>query len=190
MKGPEVRKWWSEEEKSMNQSIQNYVMELACLQAMAWPIPGDHGDAVWKVSQHQPKWGESSQQFSIATHTTGQRFSPWTSTLPVHEYQGHYCGGTTHKITQVPEDESKEHKVDLRWVMVGTPVGTGWHGTELHIAGIGTGEAQTSEVIHKRCVIHTLPRKDNFSPFSIFLGDTPVSLNLVGNAFMKFGPSR
>ena len=34
------------EEKSMNQSIQNYVMELACLQAMAWPIPGDHGDAV------------------------------------------------------------------------------------------------------------------------------------------------
>lgn len=98
------------------------------LQATACTIPGSHGVAAWKVSQHQPKGVKGGQLLSIAPKTTEQRFSPWISILPMHECQAHYHGGPTYNVTHTPEVRKQgAQRGGLRWVAVGVPAVIGWH---------------------------------------------------------------
>lgn len=97
---------WCRKKKELR---QNCVWRWPCLQSSAGTVQGDHGVAVWKVSQQQPKGGSGR---SAALHCHPDH---WAKILPMdvcsHPWVSakHITIGPTHSITQRPEGRKWGH---------------------------------------------------------------------------------
>lgn len=138
------------------------VWSWPCLQAISCTIPGDHGAADWKVSQHQPKQEERAQQFSITPQTTVQRYSPWGLCCPCMSANHSQChsdiwGRKTTSIKKGPEVGPGQQTCG-HWLIP--------HRTA-HSQSKGRWGPNLWSNSQEVCYTHTLVRKDNFPPFGI-----------------------